>query len=146
MANRENQLVGMTWGIDLGLSLENWRAQVHMNASTAKNVMNSCLCYRQCWGFPAGSSGKESPANAGEPWKTRLDPQIGKILWRRKMQPTPVFLPGQSHGQRSLVGYSSRGHKESDTTERLITPPLEEQVGVMSQEDFHACMLQTAYL
>ena len=35
------------------------------------------------------------------------------------MQPTPVFLPGESHGQRSLVGYSPGGHKESDTAERL---------------------------
>ena len=39
--------------------------------------------------------------------------------WGRKWQPTPVFLPGKSHGRRSLVGYSPRGHKESDTTERL---------------------------
>ena len=39
--------------------------------------------------------------------------------WRRKWQPTPVFLPGESHGWRSLVGYSPRGRKESDTTERL---------------------------
>ena len=39
--------------------------------------------------------------------------------WRRKWQPTPVFLPGESHGQKSLVGYSPRGRKESDMTERL---------------------------
>ena len=39
--------------------------------------------------------------------------------WRRKWQPTPVFLPGESHGQRSLVGYSPWGRKESDTIERL---------------------------
>ena len=39
--------------------------------------------------------------------------------WRRKWQPTPVFLPGESHGQRILVGYSPRGCEESDTTERL---------------------------
>ena len=38
---------------------------------------------------------------------------------RRKWQPTPVFLPGESHGQRSLMGYSSWGHIESDTTYRL---------------------------
>ena len=36
---------------------------------------------------------------------------------RRKWQPTPVFLPGESHGQRSLAGYSPKGHKESDKTE-----------------------------
>ena len=40
-------------------------------------------------------------------------------LWRRKWQPTPVFLPGKSHGQRSLVGYSPQGCKESDMTEQL---------------------------
>ena len=43
----------------------------------------------------------------------------GKIPWRRKWQSTPVLLPGKSHGQRSLVGYSLWGHRESDTTERL---------------------------
>ena len=37
--------------------------------------------------------------------------------WRRKWQPTPVFLPGEFHGQRSLVGCSPWGHTESDTTE-----------------------------
>ena len=44
---------------------------------------------------------------------------VGKIPWRREGQPTPVFLPGEFHGQRSLAGYSPWGHKESDTTERL---------------------------
>ena len=48
-----------------------------------------------------------------------FDPWVGKIPWRRAWQPTPVFLPGESHGQRSPVGYSPRGHKESDTTKRL---------------------------
>ena len=42
-----------------------------------------------------------------------------KVFWRRKWQPTPVFLPGESHGQRSLVGYSPWGRKELDMTERL---------------------------
>ena len=44
---------------------------------------------------------------------------VGKIPWRRKWQPTPVLLPGKSHGWRSLVGYSPWGHKESDMTEQL---------------------------
>ena len=43
---------------------------------------------------------------------------------RRKWQPTPVFLPGKSYGQRSLVGYSPRSRKESDTTERLYKSEL----------------------
>ena len=48
-------------------------------------------------------------------------PWVGKIPWRRAWQPTPVFLPGESHGQRNLAGYSPWSHKESDTTERLST-------------------------
>ena len=47
--------------------------------------------------------------------------------WRRKWQPTPVTLLGKSHGQRSLVDYSPRGHKESDTTERLIWSDLKQR-------------------
>jgi len=46
-----------------------------------------------------------------------LDPWVTKIPWRRKWLATPVFLPGKSHGQKSLVGYSPQGHKESDATE-----------------------------
>ena len=38
--------------------------------------------------------------------------RVGKIPWRRKWQPTPAFLPGKSHGQKSLAGYSTRGHKK----------------------------------
>ena len=47
------------------------------------------------------------------------NPWDGKVAWRRKWQPTPVFLPGESHGQRSLVGYSPWGCKELDTTKWL---------------------------
>ena len=56
---------------------------------------------------------KNLPA-MGEMW---FDPWVEKIPWRRKWQLTPVFLPGKSHGQRNLVGYSSQDHKESDMTE-----------------------------
>ena len=56
---------------------------------------------------------KNPPANAGD---VDLIPGVGKIPWRRKWKPTPVFLPGKSHGQRSLVGYGPCGRKESDTT------------------------------
>ena len=48
-----------------------------------------------------------------------FDPKVRKMPWRRKGQPTPVFLPGEFHGQRSLAGYSPWGHKEFDTTEQL---------------------------
>ena len=61
-----------------------------------------------------GSVVKNPPAHAGD---TQLDLWIRKLPWRRKWQPTPVFLPGKSHGQTSLVGYSPWGCKKSDTTQ-----------------------------
>ena len=67
-------------------------------------------------GFPGSSEVKASACNVGDLGSI---PGLGRFHWRRKWQPTPVFLPGESHGQRSLVGYSPRGCKESDTTERL---------------------------
>ena len=60
--------------------------------------------------------GKESACKCR---RRGFDPLIGKIPWRRKWQPTPVSLPGESHGQKSLVGCSPWGCKESGTTERL---------------------------
>ena len=66
-------------------------------------------------GLPASSDSKESACNAGEP---SLIPRLGKILWRREWQLT-VLLPGESHRQRSLVGYSLWVRKESDMTEQL---------------------------
>ena len=48
--------------------------------------------------------------------ETRFDPRVGKIPRRRKWQPTPVFSPGEPHGQRSLEGYSPWGRKKSDIT------------------------------
>ena len=67
-------------------------------------------------GFPGGSDSKAPAYNAGRPG---FDPWVGKILWRRQWQPTPVLLPGKSRDEWSLVGYSLWDHKESDTTERL---------------------------
>ena len=55
--------------------------------------------------------------NAGDNKRYRFHPWVGKIPWRRAWQPTPVFLPGESHGQRSLAGYSPWGDKESDSSE-----------------------------
>ena len=51
-------------------------------------------------------------------------PWVGKMPWRRAWQPTLVFLPGESHGQRSLVGYGPWGHRELDTAEQLSTNSL----------------------
>ena len=70
----------------------------------------------QCSSFiwlPRCLSSKESTCWYRRP---RFNPWLGKIPWRREWLPIPVFLPGESHGQRSLVGYSSWGRKESDMT------------------------------
>ena len=66
-------------------------------------------------GFPGGSVIKNPPANAGDTRDMGSSSGLGRSQ-RRKWQPTPVFLPGKSLGQRSLVGYSPWGRKELDTT------------------------------
>ena len=70
-------------------------------------------------GFPDGASGKELTCQRRRHKRAGFDPWVWKIPWRRAIQPTPVFLPGESYGQRSLAGYSPWGRKESKTTERL---------------------------
>ena len=60
---------------------------------------------------------KESPCQCMRCRGHDFDPWVRKIPWKRKWQPAPVFLPGKFHGERSLVGYGPRGHKEPDTTE-----------------------------
>ena len=66
-------------------------------------------------GFPGGSVVKNLPLS----WRPRFNSWAEKIPWRRAWQPTPVFLTGESHRQRSLFGYSPLGRKETDTTEWL---------------------------
>ena len=66
--------------------------------------------------FLGGSDGKESVYNAGDPVSS---PGSGRSPLRREWLPTPVFMPGEFHGQRSLAGYSPWGHEELDTTEQL---------------------------
>ena len=68
-------------------------------------------------GFPSASAVK-NPSVMQEMWRRcGFSPWVQKILWRRKWQPTPGFLPGESHGQRSLAGCSLRCRKKSDTAE-----------------------------
>ena len=69
-------------------------------------------------GLPRWLSGKNLPASAGDAGDSGSI-LVGKIPWRRKWQPTPVFLPGESRGQRILAGYSPWGYKELDMTEQL---------------------------
>ena len=89
---------------------------------TEINIKNFQCDMTQLIGFPGGSQWsllvvKALPANAGDLKRCKFNPWVRKILWRRAWQPTPIFLPGESHGQRSLVGFSPWGHKKSDMTE-----------------------------
>ena len=61
------------------------------------------MCKYKCVG---GASGKEPSYQCRRCKRYGCDPWVGKIPWRRARQPTPIFLPGEAHGQRSLVGYS----------------------------------------
>ena len=72
----------------------------------------------ETWGVPGGPDDKESACQGR---RHGFDPWVGKVPGRRAWQFTPVFLPGESHGQRSLAGCSPWGRKESDTTEQLST-------------------------
>ena len=79
------------------------------------------FCYDVMQGFPGGTSGKEYACQDRRHKRLGFNPWIGKIPWRKKWQPTPLFLPGESHRQRSLVGCRPFGCKELDMTERLNT-------------------------
>ena len=103
-----------------------------LKASASRNLQ----MYKENWGFPGGASGKEPTCQLKRHKRRGFNPCIGKILWRRKWQPTPVLSPEKSHGQRSLVSYSPWGRndsdrlyspwgqKESDMTERLLFTSL----------------------
>ena len=68
-------------------------------------------------GFLGGTSGKKPSCQCRRCKRQEFDPWVGKMSWRRTWQPTIVFLPGESHGLRSLAGYSPWGCKELDMTE-----------------------------
>ena len=68
-------------------------------------------------GFPGGSSGKEPTCQCRRHRRLGFDLWVGKIPWRKAWQPTPIFLLGESHGQKSLADYSPQGRRESDMTE-----------------------------
>ena len=92
---------------------------------TSSEVVSAVVCEHSISsdlkvGLLVGASGKEPTCECRRHKKHRFNPWVGKMPWRRKWQPTPVFLPGESHAQRSLGGYSPWDHKESDTAEHSI--------------------------
>ena len=78
-------------------------------------------------GFPGSARGKGPTCQCRRCKRCRFSPWFGKVPFRRAWHPTPVFLPGESHGQRTLAGYSPWDRKEWDTTEQLtlLTSPEE---------------------
>ena len=72
-------------------------------------------------GFPGDPSGKEPACGFQRHKRPGFDIWMGKIPWRKEWLPTPVFLPGECHGQRSLAGYSPWGCKELDATKVTYT-------------------------
>ena len=97
-------------------------------------------------GFPDASAAKCHPAMQDTCGRCRFDPGVGKIPWRRTWHPTPVFLPGESHGQRSLVGYSPWGHNKWDKTECLNDNVVLGRVASELSYNFIFCWKTCAYL
>ena len=89
------------------------------------------------WSFPDGTMVNNLPAKCRRPKRSAFDPWIGKIPWSRKWQCTPIFLPGSSHGQRSLAGYSPWGH----TTEQAHTQcSLQRYLSTIAKTVSHSVM------
>ena len=132
--NREDdwcfQWIFLMWGMDLMASVENfgrpveriliwfWPMMITSQRGKELRFPRSILEINlRTLGFPGGTSGKEPACQWRRQKRLGFYPWVGKMPWRRKWQPTPVFLPGKSHGQKTLVGYSPWGLKESNMTE-----------------------------
>ena len=88
---------------------------IFIDAVIFKNISDDVI-NRYFKSFPVISDDKETTCNTRDPGSISV---VRKISWRRECLPTPVLLPGEFHGQRSLVGYHPGNHKESDTTKQL---------------------------
>ena len=94
-----------------------WANKRSPNFSEFLQLKLNAMRYDGQRGFPGGASDKEPVYQCRRYKICRFDPWVRKIPWRRAQQHTPVFLSGESHGQRSLAGYSPWCRKESDMTE-----------------------------
>ena len=125
-------------GADLGIIIYSWWIKTFININSQcmslvifypqiywsnidihqqRPFMRVCTSFHES--FPGGACGKESVCQCRRCKSHEFDPWVGKIPWKRKWQPTPVFLPGGFHGQRSLVGYSPWGHRVGHDWARL---------------------------
>ena len=115
--------------------ITNIRHRIHWNwhVLPINSNANSTMIWdlRILWrkqGLPRWLTGKEPARQCRRHRGCRYEPRVGKRPWRSTWQPTPAFLPGKPHGQRSLVSYSPWGHRDSDTTEH---PHTQEETEVL---------------
>ena len=95
-----------SWWIEMVVQKTEKHQPIFQSIVKPKIVTLEFLLLNSDKGFPGGTSGKEPACQCRRHKRCRFNPWVGKIPWSRKWQPTPVFLPGKSHGQRSLAGYS----------------------------------------
>ena len=104
-------LIWVSLTLDVGWLLSAATLTLDVGWLLAATLLHRHSCFR-------GLSGKEFACQCGSLKQRRFDPWVRKTPWRRKWQPTPVSLPGESYGQSSLEGHSPWGCKEQDTTEQ----------------------------
>ena len=107
MKHSKRKRIGLTIILEIGL----WNI---LSGVWKKKKRHEAVDHR---GFPGGTRDKEPACQCRRHKRCKFSPWIRMIPWRRAWQPTPIFLPGKSHGQRSPVGYSPGDHKELDITE-----------------------------
>ena len=95
-------------------------------------------------GFPGGADGKETTCQCRRHKRCRSDPWVRRIPWGKTWQPTPVFLPREPHGQRSLAGYRPWGCREppwamSSMTQSCTLPPVMPELVVAPQSQRTGC-------
>ena len=114
----QRSLVGYSlwdhWESDTTEQLSKPHIWLYPESSATPYIQGITLLY----GFPGGTSSKESTCQCRRCNRCWFNPWVGKIPWSRKWHPTPIFLPGESHEQRSLEGYRPWGCKALDPTER----------------------------
>ena len=104
--SHEATLLGVKFWFLLALTVGSNRIFNIVSEVLAVIVLLSVGLWSELSGFPGSASDKEPTCPFRRSKRCRFYPWVGKIPWRRAWQPTPVFLPGESHGQRSLAGYS----------------------------------------
>ena len=105
------------------------------------------LMWPHHFGFSSGASDKEPTCQCRRHKRLGFDPWVEKMPWQSTWQPTPVFLPGESHEQRSLAGYSPWGCKELDMTKHAcILFYIIFHYGLLSNIEYISCAIQKDFV